>query len=129
MFIFFFSSRRRHTRLQGDWSSDVCSSDLSARYRVIHQRAGENLAVIAKEHLFAKRFAKTLSHAAVNLPVENHGVDNNAAVIDQDELFKSRHPGFPIDSHQRQMGAEAPGFTFRIKEDGLLKTKIRAARN
>src|SRR6266850_830708 len=27
---FFFSSRRRHTRLQGDWSSDVCSSDLFA---------------------------------------------------------------------------------------------------
>src|SRR2546426_8410294 len=27
--MFFFSSRRRHTRLQGDWSSDVCSSDLS----------------------------------------------------------------------------------------------------
>src|SRR5215467_3061618 len=29
MFFFFFSSRRRHTRLQGDWSSDVCSSDLA----------------------------------------------------------------------------------------------------
>src|SRR5256885_7210355 len=28
VFFFFFSSRRRHTRLQGDWSSDVCSSDL-----------------------------------------------------------------------------------------------------
>ena len=26
--IFFFSSRRRHTRLRRDWSSDVCSSDL-----------------------------------------------------------------------------------------------------
>src|SRR6266487_5605150 len=26
---FFFSSRRRHTRWTGDWSSDVCSSDLS----------------------------------------------------------------------------------------------------
>src|SRR5205807_7923774 len=26
--VFFFSSRRRHTRLQGNWSSDVCSSDL-----------------------------------------------------------------------------------------------------
>src|SRR5205807_7596869 len=25
-----FSSRRRHTRLQGDWSSNVCSSDLAA---------------------------------------------------------------------------------------------------
>src|SRR6266566_9003147 len=29
--FFFFSSRRRHTRLQGDWSSDVCSSDLARR--------------------------------------------------------------------------------------------------
>src|SRR5437764_10431809 len=28
LFIFFFSSRRRHTRYIGDWSSDVCSSDL-----------------------------------------------------------------------------------------------------
>src|ERR1022692_1126527 len=27
-FSFFFSSRRRHTILKGDWSSDVCSSDL-----------------------------------------------------------------------------------------------------
>src|SRR5262249_56860529 len=26
--FFFFSSRRRHTRLVSDWSSDVCSSDL-----------------------------------------------------------------------------------------------------
>src|SRR3712207_2466296 len=30
MFFFFFSSRRRHTRYWRDWSSDVCSSDLSA---------------------------------------------------------------------------------------------------
>src|SRR2546427_1869169 len=30
-FFFFFSSRRRHTRFDCDWSSDVCSSDLSSR--------------------------------------------------------------------------------------------------
>src|SRR5690349_25061089 len=30
LFIFFFSSRRRHTRSLRDWSSDVCSSDLHA---------------------------------------------------------------------------------------------------
>src|SRR5205085_8460212 len=28
--VFFFSSRRRHTRFDCDWSSDVCSSDLFA---------------------------------------------------------------------------------------------------
>src|SRR6266508_3074455 len=27
--VFFFSSRRRHTRWPRDWSSDVCSSDLT----------------------------------------------------------------------------------------------------
>src|SRR2546422_11076639 len=29
MHLFFFSSRRRHTRCSRDWSSDVCSSDLT----------------------------------------------------------------------------------------------------
>src|SRR5690625_7958518 len=29
--IFFFSSRRRHTRWPRDWSSDVCSSDLTCK--------------------------------------------------------------------------------------------------
>src|SRR5688572_32902223 len=29
-FFFFFSSRRRHTRFDCDWSSDVCSSDLAS---------------------------------------------------------------------------------------------------
>src|SRR5256885_1796053 len=33
--FFFFSSRRRHTRLQGDWSSDVCSSDLGREVMVL----------------------------------------------------------------------------------------------
>src|SRR5690242_21403824 len=31
--FFFFSSRRRHTRLTCDWSSDVCSSDLTGASR------------------------------------------------------------------------------------------------
>src|SRR5256886_11991430 len=33
---FFFSSRRRHTRFDCDWSSDVCSSDLASGYRVVY---------------------------------------------------------------------------------------------
>src|SRR5688500_20242068 len=34
--FFFFSSRRRHTSLQGDWSSDVCSSDLAMKIAIDH---------------------------------------------------------------------------------------------
>src|SRR5439155_15294739 len=33
VFVFFFSSRRRHTRWPRDWSSDMCSSDLMLRAR------------------------------------------------------------------------------------------------
>src|SRR5688500_20239935 len=46
---FFFSSRRRHTRLQGDWSSDVCSSDLGRLRRDGHPvsvRSGRGAAAI-----------------------------------------------------------------------------------
>src|SRR5438046_5868487 len=34
---FFFSSRRRHTRLVSDWSSDVCSSDLARAVKKRHR--------------------------------------------------------------------------------------------
>src|SRR2546422_6635652 len=34
--VFFFSSRRRHTRCSRDWSSDVCSSDLLTFWNEIH---------------------------------------------------------------------------------------------
>src|SRR5205814_3889297 len=35
--LFFFSSRRRHTRCLSDWSSDVCSSDLEGEPRCQRQ--------------------------------------------------------------------------------------------
>src|SRR5205085_7214754 len=35
-FYFFFSSRRRHTRFDCDWSSDVCSSDLFVPSANVH---------------------------------------------------------------------------------------------
>src|SRR5256885_8040901 len=38
LLFFFFSSRRRHTRLQGDWSSDVCSSDLTTLVQCVKGR-------------------------------------------------------------------------------------------
>src|SRR5207248_4535888 len=40
-YLFFFSSRRRHTRSYGDWSSDVCSSDLAAMDGFIKKKEEE----------------------------------------------------------------------------------------
>src|SRR5690554_7735839 len=39
--LFFFSSRRRHTRCRRDWSSDVCSSDLEVTS--ISKEAGDDI--------------------------------------------------------------------------------------
>src|SRR5690606_2768114 len=45
--VFFFSSRRRHTRFSRDWSSDVCSSDLvsEARGRFANRTAVPGLSI------------------------------------------------------------------------------------
>src|SRR5256885_3552148 len=43
--LFFFSSRRRHTRLQGDWSSDVCSSDLH-NFGILAESRGLRLSAV-----------------------------------------------------------------------------------
>src|SRR5207248_3692509 len=46
--FFFFSSRRRHTRSYGDWSSDVCSSDLSGAVRSLMALPTSFLGVLRK---------------------------------------------------------------------------------
>src|SRR5256885_5190449 len=58
--LFFFSSRRRHTRLQGDWSSDVCSSDL---LRINALRAGLVLGIAAALLAFVVRTSSAQQNA------------------------------------------------------------------
>src|SRR5690348_18414432 len=54
-FFFFFSSRRRHTRWTGDWSSDVCSSDLYVRQSAAFSRSGRGNAEQYRRTLAAVR--------------------------------------------------------------------------
>src|SRR5438874_8078632 len=50
MVIFFFSSRRRHTRSLRDWSSDVCSSDLAKLANLLRKQGRHPLLVAADVH-------------------------------------------------------------------------------
>src|SRR5206468_5986788 len=59
--VFFFSSRRRHTRSDRDWSSDVCSSDLGYHVALVDKKCcGRPL--ISKGML-----AEARAHAAWNV--------------------------------------------------------------
>src|SRR5438067_13552094 len=52
--LFFFSSRRRHTRSKRDWSSDVCSSDL--RFEPPPLKSSEVIAMpTEREAIFLRR--------------------------------------------------------------------------
>src|SRR2546429_4090942 len=53
--VFFFSSRRRHTRCSRDWSSDVCSSDLVTSGMWLSLAAQVGLALAWLAHVFRQR--------------------------------------------------------------------------
>src|SRR5437762_14320886 len=63
-FFFFFSSRRRHTRYIGDWSSDVCSSDLYLNDPTGQQyRARRIVEVTRKRYRIARNPKRALTAA------------------------------------------------------------------
>src|SRR5256885_10993676 len=71
--FFFFSSRRRHTRLQGDWSSDVCSSDLVplSKMRIGYLKAEFESGTDEKQKALYREALDALRTAGANLePIE-----------------------------------------------------------
>src|SRR2546430_13812471 len=82
--FFFFSSRRRHTRFDCDWSSDVCSSDLrdaGERRGAGRKRSGERLA-FAGLHL--RDLALEHDAAAEKLDVERTHAEKAACALARD---------------------------------------------
>src|SRR5438093_1043875 len=77
--FFFFSSRRRHTRLVSDWSSDVCSSDLGAA----QERAAEPCQLRNVTEEVAGKHLEQLCR--IELP-------RNAAALEQHLLGSLREP-------------------------------------
>src|SRR5688500_20284837 len=69
--VFFFSSRRRHTRLQGDWSSDVCSSDLEGCDMTLVLDSGALIALERNDRPTWRRLRQCL--ASGGIPVTHGG--------------------------------------------------------
>src|SRR5258706_6421184 len=67
---FFFSSRRRHTRLVRDWSSDVCSSDLVCRLLLEIEILHDRTPVTAQAVMPSPTWTRTRRHVSA-LPLSN----------------------------------------------------------
>src|SRR5690625_7710128 len=99
---FFFSSRRRHTRWPRDWSSDVCSSDLTRRKQQL-ARAVCLAPIVLDEH---PRRAVQLRHNDTLVTVDDKGTafshQRPFAHVDLLflDLFDGRFAELAIHTHQ-----------------------------
>src|SRR5207248_4104909 len=93
--FFFFSSRRRHTRSYGDWSSDVCSSDLD--HRPVHDAEPEWRAA-----------ARGLSHdlEARKFRVEGRVLDVSVVIVARSYTVLTGHVAMGARSEERRVGKE-----------------------
>src|SRR4051794_41629357 len=71
-FLFFFSSRRRHTRWTGDWSSDVCSSDLRRAADSSSSSCCRPVKLMPREHL---------RYRAINFTGRQHELEELSAAL------------------------------------------------
>src|SRR5699024_12772966 len=99
MGLFFFSSRRRHTRSKRDWSSDVCSSDLS-RFGGRMQRESKRLTQLVQEIIDLSR-------------VQDHAAPATTEKISAAEVVDDAR------SEERRVGKEGRRVWRRQNERGI----------
>src|SRR5690606_41020727 len=84
---FFFSSRRPHTRFSGDWSSDVCSSDLN-------NRDGQGSRFVIRLPLGNGHLSKeAIVHVPLDLPKVEKVVTSRESDISVTERSEERRVG------------------------------------
>src|SRR5712692_10724180 len=103
-FVFFFSSRRRHTRWNCDWSSDVCSSDLEATNGV--------------QILLTERLALTPRAGGPVERLDHVGVASSN--VFEDEAVFSGKLGFPVESRQTDIEVSVAMESFTSDKYGVV---------
>src|SRR5256885_11231933 len=107
---FVFSSRSRHTILQGDWSSDVCSSDLDPVWRaLVDDRASREKSL----HRMQVRIAGRLLHEIARM---------NEFIPEPRIVVRVEYASHPIDrSEERRVGEECrcPWAPYPLKKENM----------
>src|SRR6266478_1937802 len=105
--FFFFSSRRRHTRFDCDWSSDVCSSDLLSELPLWRIASWCGCGLPSSLHIPGRTYSAHLPHFLQLLPLlgrKNHHVFRHKRII----LYSSAHHHVVAGLDVRHRDAFAP---------------------
>src|SRR2546427_8303921 len=82
---------------------------------IIHQAAGEELAVLVVNYFLVKRLSQALDDSSLDLSIDEQWIDDFAAVIHRDVFFNSDFPSLRLDFHHTDVGAEGKGEVGRLK--------------
>ena len=96
------------------------------RQRVVHHRAGQQLAVVAVDRALPERLADALGDAAVELAVHDQRVDLVADVVDRDVAHEVDLAGLLVDLDGRDVGAERPRAVRRVVVGRLVEVRLHA---
>src|SRR5205085_7430253 len=106
-----FSSRRRHTRFDCDWSSDVCSSDLSTVAALAQSQQAPTLRIVSED---GNRLPSDLMYGNTKVkPMRLRPGTNTPITIDDSDFFVQQR------SEERRVGKECRS---RVAPD-LIKKK------
>src|SRR5690625_5625378 len=132
VFLFFFSSRRRHTRWPRDWSSDVCSSDLGFLAKNIEfakRCEEENIIFIGPTSKHLSMFGDKVTARSVaieaGLPVIP-GTDGPVNSLEEVKAFGDKY-GYPI-IIKATLGGGGRGMRI-VKEESELEESYNRAKS
>src|SRR2546430_14952269 len=114
--LFFFSSRRRHTRFDCDWSSDVCSSDLRTGIPMVSNA----VAMLAAWYPVTLFLALKSRHARFpQIQSRRH-----ARLRERDSDARARHPPqlravSAADEHGQRLAARGVRFSRHVAEPSV----------
>ena len=92
--------------------------------RVVHERAGDELAVLVVDRAFEQRLADALGDAAMHLALDDHRIDHRAEIVDRGPVDDLGRAGLGVDLDLADVAAGREGEVGRIVERALLQARL-----
>ena len=96
--------------------------------RVVHERAGHELAVAVVDRAFQQRLADALRDAAVHLALDDHRIDHDAEVVDRGPAGDLDMAGVGVDLDLADVAAGREREVGRVVERALLQARLELRR-